>query len=158
MDMWTTGYLNPILEANQDIKNAEGKVEDGVTTIKFTRARDTGDSGQVWKFRIIFKNCRRLLKIVYVISKHFRTSPLLMTKDCIWFFQSKGVVLMESIRKLENMKKHQAFLPSGFSSNLAALQMVSLQTNNFRFRRLRKHVVKSTQHKKLAPNTLRFTY
>ena len=32
---------------------------------------------------------------------------------------------MESIRKLENMKKHQAFLPSGFSSNLAALQMVS---------------------------------
>jgi hypothetical protein len=47
MDMWTTGYLNPILEANQDIKNAEGKVEDGVTTIKFTRARDTGDSGQV---------------------------------------------------------------------------------------------------------------
>ena len=50
MDMWTTGYLNPILEANQDIKNAEGKVEDGVTTIKFTRARDTGDSGQVFTF------------------------------------------------------------------------------------------------------------
>ena len=38
---------------------------------------------------------------------------------------------MESIRKLENMKKHQAFLPSGFSSNLAALQMVSLLLNSF---------------------------
>ena len=78
---------------------------------------------------------------------------------------------MESIRKLENMKKHQAFLPSGFSSNLAALPMVSLQMNTFKFfsrskikvllidlARLRKFVVKSTQYKKLSPNALRFTY
>ena len=38
---------------------------------------------------------------------------------------------MESIRKLENMKKHRAFLPSEFSSNLAALQMVSLQKHTW---------------------------
>ena len=78
---------------------------------------------------------------------------------------------MESIRKLENMKKHQVFLPSGFSSNLAALQMVSLQTNTFKFfsrskmkallidqARLRKLEVKSAQYKKLATKASRLTY
>ena len=78
---------------------------------------------------------------------------------------------MESIRKLENMKKHQAFLPSGFSSNLAALQMVSLQTNTFKFfsrskmkalfidqARLRKLEVKSAQYTKLATKASRLTY
>lgn len=34
MDMWTTNYLNPVLENQQDIENASGKTEDGFTTLK----------------------------------------------------------------------------------------------------------------------------
>ena len=89
MDMWTTGYLNPILEANQDIKNAEGKVEDGVTTIKFTRARDTGDSGQVWK--LFLKNHRKLLKIVYLYNfKTFQDVAFTDDKGLYMIFPVKG--------------------------------------------------------------------
>eukprot|EP00092_Neocalanus_flemingeri_P024776 GFUD01026865.1.p1 GENE.GFUD01026865.1~~GFUD01026865.1.p1 ORF type:complete len:678 (-),score=153.52 GFUD01026865.1:380-2230(-) len=47
MDMWTTNYLNPILESSQDISNMSGELVDGVTTIRFTRQRDTGDSQDV---------------------------------------------------------------------------------------------------------------
>jgi len=47
MDMWTTNYLSPILEPKQDITGMSGTFVDGVTTIKFTRSRDTGDSQDV---------------------------------------------------------------------------------------------------------------
>merc|ERR1712117_409131 len=47
MDMWTTNYLNPILEPSQDITDLSGELVDGVTTIRFTRQRDTGDSQDV---------------------------------------------------------------------------------------------------------------
>ena len=47
MDMWTTGYLNPILENNQDVSKQEGKIEDGITTMKFSRARNTNDNQDV---------------------------------------------------------------------------------------------------------------
>ena len=47
MDMWTTNYLNPILEPSQDITDQSGELVDGVTTIRFTRQRDTGDSQDV---------------------------------------------------------------------------------------------------------------
>jgi len=47
MDMWITNYLNPILESRQDITDMSGTLEDGVTTIRFTRLRDTGDSQDV---------------------------------------------------------------------------------------------------------------
>lgn len=43
MDMWTTGYLQPVLEASQDLSRQEGKIEDGVTTLKFSRPRNTND-------------------------------------------------------------------------------------------------------------------
>jgi len=47
MDMWTTNYLNPILEPSQDITDLSGELVDGVTTIRFARQRDTGDSQDV---------------------------------------------------------------------------------------------------------------
>lgn len=47
MDMWTTGYLQPILEASQDLSKLEGKIEDGVTTLKFSRPRNTNDNQDV---------------------------------------------------------------------------------------------------------------
>ena len=47
MDMWTTGYLQPILESSQDLSNMEGVNEDGMITLKFTRPRNTGDSQDV---------------------------------------------------------------------------------------------------------------
>ena len=47
MDMWTTGYLQPILESSQDLTNMEGIIEDGFTTLKFTRLRNTGDAQDV---------------------------------------------------------------------------------------------------------------
>ena len=47
MDMWTTNYLNPVLENSQDIFDMSGKLENGVTTISFSRPRDTGDSQDV---------------------------------------------------------------------------------------------------------------
>ncbi len=42
-DMWTTSYLAPIVDPSQDLKNREGYVEDGITTLKFSRKRNTGD-------------------------------------------------------------------------------------------------------------------
>jgi len=47
MDMWTTNYLTPVLESKQDIFDMSGKLENGVTTISFSRPRDTGDSQDV---------------------------------------------------------------------------------------------------------------
>lgn len=47
MDMWTTGYLQPILESSQDLTNMEGIIEDGFTTLKFTRKRNTGDNQDI---------------------------------------------------------------------------------------------------------------
>ena len=47
MDMWTTNYLNPILEPSQDITDMSGTLEDGVTTLRFTRERNTGDKQDV---------------------------------------------------------------------------------------------------------------
>jgi hypothetical protein len=42
-DMWTSGYLHPIVDSSQDLKKREGYIEDGITTLKFSRHRDTGD-------------------------------------------------------------------------------------------------------------------
>ena len=47
MDMWTTNYLQPILEDNQNIFDMSGVLVDGVTTISFSRPRDTQDSQDV---------------------------------------------------------------------------------------------------------------
>jgi len=47
MDMWTTNYLNPILESKQDITDMSGTLEDDVTTLRFTRARNTSDKQDV---------------------------------------------------------------------------------------------------------------
>ena len=37
MDMWTTGYLQPVLESSQDLSKQVGTIEDGITTLKFSR-------------------------------------------------------------------------------------------------------------------------
>jgi len=47
MDMWTTNYLNPILDSRQDITDMSGSLEDGKTTLRFTRNRSTGDKQDV---------------------------------------------------------------------------------------------------------------
>merc|ERR1719481_980321 len=43
MDMWTESYLDPILDPSQDISEMSGKLENGKTTLKFSRKRKTGD-------------------------------------------------------------------------------------------------------------------
>ena len=40
MDMWTTTYLQPALDPKQDIFDKSGKLENGVTTISFSRDRN----------------------------------------------------------------------------------------------------------------------
>ena len=47
MDMWTTTYLQPALDPRQDIFDKSGKLENGVTTISFSRKRDTGDKQDI---------------------------------------------------------------------------------------------------------------
>jgi hypothetical protein len=47
MDMWITNYTWFILEPNQDITDMSGSLEDGVTTLRFTRKRNTGDKQDV---------------------------------------------------------------------------------------------------------------
>ena len=42
--MWTTSYLHPVIDSSQDLKKREGYFEDGITTLKFSRKRDTGDA------------------------------------------------------------------------------------------------------------------
>ena len=43
-DMWTTSYLSPVIDSSQDLKNREGYFENGITTLKFSRKRNTGDT------------------------------------------------------------------------------------------------------------------
>ncbi|XP_076307349.1 uncharacterized protein LOC143223350 [Tachypleus tridentatus] len=43
MDTWLTGYRQPLLDPSQSISNVSGWREDGVTTLKFSRKRYTGD-------------------------------------------------------------------------------------------------------------------
>lgn len=43
MDTWISGYTQPLLDASQDIYNTNGKLEDGVTKLSFTRKRATND-------------------------------------------------------------------------------------------------------------------
>jgi len=47
MDMWTTGYLAPILDPQQDITDRSGSIADGISTIKFSRKRNTNDNQDV---------------------------------------------------------------------------------------------------------------
>ena len=44
MDMFTTGYFPPIVDSSQDISKKQGKIEDGMMTLKFSRPRLTQDS------------------------------------------------------------------------------------------------------------------
>lgn len=43
MDTWITGYTQPLLDASQDIYNTNGRLQDGVTTLSFTRKRISND-------------------------------------------------------------------------------------------------------------------
>jgi len=47
MDMWATNYLQPVLETQQNIEILDGSLEDGMTTLKFRRERNTGDKQDV---------------------------------------------------------------------------------------------------------------
>lgn len=44
MDTWIGGYTSPLLDASQDIYNMSGRIQDGVTTLSFTRKRLSSDS------------------------------------------------------------------------------------------------------------------
>lgn len=44
MDTWISGYNAPLLDPSQDVYNMSGRIEDGVTTLKFSRKRVTKDS------------------------------------------------------------------------------------------------------------------
>ena len=66
LDMWTNGgptnrYQDPILEDSQDFSNQTGKIEDGITTIKFSRPRNTNDhqaqlSPEIVDAKIVYTN------------------------------------------------------------------------------------------------------
>lgn len=43
MDTWISGYTQPFLDGSQDIYNTNGKLQDGVTTLSFTRKRVSND-------------------------------------------------------------------------------------------------------------------
>lgn len=43
MDTWVLGYNLPQLDAQQDIYNTSGRIEDGITTLSFVRKRSTED-------------------------------------------------------------------------------------------------------------------
>ncbi|CAD6215602.1 GSCOCG00000414001-RA-CDS, partial [Cotesia congregata] len=44
MDTWISGYSLPLLDPSQDIYNISGKIENGVTTLMFSRKRATKDT------------------------------------------------------------------------------------------------------------------
>lgn len=43
MDTWINGYSPPRLDDRQDISNASGRIEKGVTILEFTRKRMSND-------------------------------------------------------------------------------------------------------------------
>lgn len=43
MDTWINGYSAPRLDPTQNIYDISGKFENGVTTVSFTRKRNTND-------------------------------------------------------------------------------------------------------------------
>ncbi|XP_046483406.1 uncharacterized protein nahoda isoform X3 [Neodiprion pinetum] len=47
MDTWISGYNSPLLDESQDILERSGKIEDGFTTLNFTRKRATRDSKDI---------------------------------------------------------------------------------------------------------------
>ncbi|XP_046744465.1 uncharacterized protein LOC124410271 isoform X6 [Diprion similis] len=47
MDTWISGYNSPLLDESQDILERFGKIEDGFTTLNFTRKRATRDSKDI---------------------------------------------------------------------------------------------------------------
>lgn len=44
MDTWISGYNAPLLDPSQDVYNISGRIENGVTTLEFSRKRVTKDS------------------------------------------------------------------------------------------------------------------
>lgn len=43
MDTWIQDYTQPLLDLSQDIFNTSGRIENGVTTLSFSRKRITKD-------------------------------------------------------------------------------------------------------------------
>ncbi|XP_067212529.1 uncharacterized protein [Linepithema humile] len=44
MDTWISGYNAPLLDPSQDVYNISGRIENGMTTLKFSRKRGTKDN------------------------------------------------------------------------------------------------------------------
>lgn len=44
MDTWISGYNAPLLDPSQDVYNISGRIENGVTTLRFSRKRVTKDN------------------------------------------------------------------------------------------------------------------
>lgn len=57
MDTWIKDYNQPLLDNSQDIYNKSGRIENGVTTLSFTRKRITNDE----KVRYNLKSFHKLL-------------------------------------------------------------------------------------------------
>ena len=95
MDMWTTGYLAPILENSQDLSKTEGKIEDGILTLKFSRPRNTNDNQDV-----AFTDDKGLYMIFPVKGTYISTE---VSMDCLHFC----IKIIHSGGP-ENLKKVQA--------------------------------------------------
>ncbi|ESP05236.1 hypothetical protein LOTGIDRAFT_152053 [Lottia gigantea] len=73
-DRWMTGQVQPQKDAKDDIKNKRGIVENGVTTITFDRARDTGDSSD-----LAFTD-NQCLYMFYAVGGGYKSSDESITK------------------------------------------------------------------------------
>lgn len=54
MDTWMSGYNSPLLDPSQDVYNVSGRIENGATTLRFTRKRATNDK---WDFSFTDEHC-----------------------------------------------------------------------------------------------------
>ena len=93
MDAWMSGYQNPIIDSptdKQDIYNASGRIENGVTTIEFTRKRETKDKEYDLSFTdehclyLVFPIAGgRFHEVNKKIKKHEQTPFVTETRVCI---------------------------------------------------------------------------
>lgn len=93
MDAWMSGYQNPIIDSpsnKQDIYNTSGRIDNGVTTIEFTRKRETKDKAHDLSFTD--EHCLYLVfpiqgggfhEVNKKIRKHEQTPVVTESRVCI---------------------------------------------------------------------------
>ncbi|XP_013389566.1 uncharacterized protein LOC106158210 [Lingula anatina] len=101
-DRKAVGYSPPLVDSRSDIKNIEGSQLFGVTTIKFTRARNTGDNQNDFQFSDT--DCYYFMYAVggsvsgTSINKHAKTPVISSEKICIKTCSSVTVTMSASVR------------------------------------------------------------